>query len=178
MKNKLLLIPCLIFSQCMPNQESGDLSFVKLKKENTKTSKIFSCSIQPIDNDTDLSHYKIFGVAVRRDRECGRLKVAFDKQGNRLNYSIPLNVEEAISLDKIYMPEKEKEKFRGGKICSFRILFDTSNTLPRFMIKNGVLEKYNGENLIECNTEKIKISIFVEHKNAVRRDKASDEIVF
>ena len=178
MKNKLLLIPCLVFSQCIPEQESCEKSFVKLKKEKTNNSTIFSCSIQPIEYDTDLSHYKIFGIALRGDIECGKLKVAFKKQGNRLNYTFPLNVEEAISLEKIYMTEREKEKFRKGKRCSFRILFDDSKNISRFKLNDGVLKKCEEENIMEFNTEKIKISIFVEHKNTVGIDKASTEIVF
>lgn len=178
MKNRFLPILCVVLFQCFPEKSTYDESFVNLKKEETKTSTIFSCSIQPIDNDTDLSHYKIFGVALKGNVEHGKLKVAYKKQGSRLNYEVPLTPDEAVSLDKVYMTEKDKDKFHNGKICSFRILFDDSEVIPRFMLRDSVLSKYSGNNIGAVDDEKVKISIFVEHKNAEKVDKASDEIVF
>lgn len=178
MKNKFLLIPCVVFSQCIPKNDYTEKSFVKLKQEETKTATILSCSIKPVDDDIDLAHYKIFGVALRGDIECGRLKVAYKKQGNRLNYEIPLSCEEGIRLDKIYMPEKYKEKFKNGKACSFRLLFDQNKNVPRVMLKDGVLAKCKATDIVEHKEGQIKISIFVEHTNVKRVDKSSDEIVF
>lgn len=180
MKNKFLFIPCLTFFQCVPNSISpaNEESFVKLREESSKTSKIFSCSVQPIDGDTDMSHYKISGVVLRGDVEYGSLKVAYGKRGNRLDYKIPLRPDETIALGKIYMTEKDRRKFQNGKACSFRMMFDDNKNGPQFILKNGVLEKCDKEKIDVINEEKIKISIFIEHVNTGKISKASDEIVF
>ena len=59
---------------------------------------------------------------------------------------------------------------------SFKFLYPDSK-IQKPKIKNE-FQKSKMKNEFLKSKLKIKISIFVEHKNAVRRDKASDEIVF
>ncbi|MDR2402309.1 MAG: hypothetical protein LBD32_02505 [Cytophagales bacterium] len=180
MKNIFLFFSCLVCYQCSP-QSGGDEDyekFVHLKKENSKDSKIISCAVKPVNDDVDLSHYEIYGFAYRGRLGCGNLKVAFEKNGQRLNYKIPLSPDENIKLNEIYMTDKDKEKFHNGKMCKFRVLFEEQDEKPQFMLKDGVLEKYVDDGKIEdVDEKKINISIFVVHKTGEVVHKASDEIV-
>lgn len=180
MKYKFLFFPCLFLCQCTPqsNDEKNYEKFITLKEEKGKKSKIISCSVKPVDDDIDLSHYEVYGFSCRGEVGCGILKIAHEKNGQRLNYKIPLSPDEGVKLDKIYMSDTEKEKFSAGKTCKFRILFDEQENGPQFIIKDGVLERRNenGESDGEKN-EKINISIFIEHKKEGKVHKASDEIV-
>lgn len=176
---KLFLLPfSLFFCQCFSPIKQKQVKFISLKQEKSKKSKIFTCSIKPIDEDIHLSHYKIFGLACKNNVEHNILKVALGKRGNSLDYAISLSPNEAIRASDIYMTETEKEKFAEGKTCKFRIKLDNLEKEPRFMIKNGNITAYIDEGQQKNTDDEILVSIFIEHENLGKIHKSSAEITF
>lgn len=163
-------LPLLIW-QCASSQDVYE-KFVTLKQQGN--SKYFNCAVYPVDDDTDLSHYEISGIALQEGVEKGIVKVASEKRGTRLQYDIPLEPNKNIRLSDIYL---SKNNFQEGKPCRFRLCFEDVPVEPRFILKNGALQPCSPEEKIAVKSEgKIVVSIFVKYCGGGKEQKTSAEV--